>query len=151
MFDNTETDSLELLRFYPSLTAIDGFEDDLHERVRQVGRIPDHAFPLIVAVERLEGDGALALVSTHTPGKRLSAFFDKPGPRRGLNPSFVTGIATQVIKALTILQSKGDDLTHSAITPDRIVVTTGGHICVVEHVLGTSPSSPQSVCIAAVA
>jgi hypothetical protein len=136
MFDNTETDSLELLRFYPSLTAIDGFEDALHERVRQVGRIPDHAFPLIVAVERLEGDGALALVSTHTPGKRLSAFFDKPGPRRGLNPAFVTGIVTQVIKALTMLQSKGDDLTHSAITPDRIVVTTGGHICVVEHVLG---------------
>jgi hypothetical protein len=136
MFDNTETDSLELLRFYPSLTAIDGFEDALHERVRQVGRIPDHAFPLIVAVERLEGDGALALVSTHTPGKRLSAFFDKPGPRRGLNAAFVTGIVTQVVQALAMLQSKGDNLTHSAITPDRIVVTPGGRICVVEHVLG---------------
>jgi hypothetical protein len=138
MFDNTETDSLELLRFYPSLTAIDGFEDDLHERVRQVGRIPDHAFPLIVAVERLDGDGALALVSTHVPGKRLSAFFEKPGPRRGLNPSFVTGIVTQITQALTILQSKGDDITHSAITPDRIVVTTAGRICVVEHVLGSA-------------
>ena len=136
MFDNTETDSLELLRFYPSLTAIDGFEDALHERVRQIGRLPDHAFPLIVAVERLEGDGALALVSTHTPGKRLSAFFDKPGPRRGLNPAFVTGIVTQVIQALTVLQSKGDDVSHSALTPDRVVITTGGRICVVEHVLG---------------
>ena len=138
MFDNTETDSLELLRFYPSLTAIDGFEDDLHERVRTVGRIPDHAFPLIVAVERLDGDGALALVSTHVPGKRLSAFFDKPGPRRGLHPGFVTGICTQVIQALTVLQSKGEDITHSAITADRIVVTTGGRICVVEHVLGSA-------------
>jgi hypothetical protein len=136
MFDNTETDSLELLRFYPSLTAIDGFEDALHERVRQVGRLPDHAFPLIVAVERLEGDGALALVSTHTAGKRLSAFFDKPGPRRGLNPAFVTGIVTQVIQALTVLQSKGDGVTHGALTADRVVVTTGGRICVVEHVLG---------------
>ena len=136
MFDNTETDSLELLRFYPSLTAMAGFEEALHERVRQIGRIPDHAFPLIVAVERLEGDGALALVSTHTPGKRLSAFFDKPGPRRGLNPAFVTGIITQVTQALSLLQSKGDDITHSAVTPDRIVVTTGGRICVVEHVLG---------------
>ena len=64
MFDNSETDSLELLRFYPSLTEIEGFESDLHERVRQVGRIPDHAFPLIVAVERLEGDGALAIILT---------------------------------------------------------------------------------------
>jgi hypothetical protein len=136
MFDNTETDSLELLRFYPSLTAIDGFEDALHERVRQVGRLPDHAFPLIVAVERLEGDGALALVSTHTAGKRLSSFFDKPGPRRGLNPAFVTGIVTQVIQALTVLQSKGEDVTHGALTADRVVVTTGGRIRVVEHVLG---------------
>jgi hypothetical protein len=138
MFDNTETDSLELLRFYPSLTEIQGFESDLHERVRQVGRIPDHAFPLIVAVERLEGDGALALVSTHVPGKRLSVFFDKPGPRRGLTPSFVTGIVTQVAQALALLQSKGDDITHSAITPDRIVVGPGGRICVVEHVLGSA-------------
>ena len=136
MFDNTETESLELLRFYPSLTAIAGFEDALHERVRQVGRIPDHAFPLIVAVERLEGDGALALVSTHTPGKRLSAIFDRPGPRRGLNPAFVTGIVTQVIQALTVLQSKGDGIAHSALTPDRVVVNTGGRISVVEHVLG---------------
>jgi hypothetical protein len=138
MFDNTETDSLELLRFYPSLSAIEGFEADLHERVRQVGRIPDHAFPLIVAVERLEGDGALALVSTHVPGKRLSVFFEKPGPRRGLNPAFVTGVVTQLTEALTVLQSKGDDIAHSAITPDRIVVTTGGRICVVEHVLGAA-------------
>jgi PEGA domain-containing protein len=136
MFDNTETESLELLRFYPSLTAIDGFEQALHERVRQVGRLSDHAFPLIVAVERLEGDGALALVSTHTPGKRLSVFFDKPGPRRGLNPAFVTGIVTQIIQALTVLQSKGDDVTHGALTTDRVIITTGGRVCVVEHVLG---------------
>jgi hypothetical protein len=148
MFDNTETDSLELLRFYPSLTEIEGFESDLHERVRQVGRIPDHAFPLIVAVERLEGDGALALVSTHVPGKRLSVFFDKPGPRRGLTPSFVTGIVTQVAQALALLQSKGDDITHSTLTPDRIVVGPGGRISVVEHVLGSAlrrlnPSASQ--------
>ena len=138
MFDNTETESLELLRFYPSLSSIAGFEHALHERVRQVGRIPDHAFPLIVAVERLEGDGTLALVSTHIPGKRLSVFFDRPGPPRGLNPSFVTGIVAQIVQALTILQSKGDDITHSAITPERIIVTTGGRVCVVEHVLGSA-------------
>jgi hypothetical protein len=138
MFDNTETESLELLRFYPSLSSIAGFEHALHDRVRQVGRIPDHAFPLIVAVERLEGDGTLALVSTHIPGKRLSVFFDRPGPPRGLSPSFVTGIVTQIVQAMTVLQSKGDDITHSALTPERIIVTTGGRVCVVEHVLGSA-------------
>ena len=138
MFDNTDTDSLELLRFYPSLTAISGFEEALHERVRQVGRLADHAFPLIVAVERLEGDGALALVSTHVPGKRLSVFFDRPGPRNGLNPSFVTGIVTQVTQALVLLQGKGESIAHSAVTPERIIVTMGGRICVVEHVLGAA-------------
>ena len=138
MFDNTETESLELLRFYPSLSSIAGFEHALHERVRQVGRIPDHAFPLIVAVERLEGDGTLALVSTHIPGKRLSVFFDRPGPPRGLSPSFVAGIVSQIVQAMTVLQSKGDDITHSALTPERIIVTTGGRVCVVEHVLGSA-------------
>ena len=137
MFDNSGTDSLELLRFYPSLAAVAGFEEALRERVHQVGQIPDHTFPLIVAVERLEGDGALALVSTHVPGKRLSVIFDRPG-RRGLNPSFVTGMVTQVVKSLTLLQSKGRDVTHSAITPDRVVVTTSGRVCIVEHVLGSA-------------
>ena len=137
MFDNTGTDSLEMLRFHPSLAAVAGFEAALRERVEQVGRLPDHAFPLIVAVERLEGDGTLALVSTHIPGKRLSVFFDRPG-RRGLNPSFVTSMITQVVKALTILQSKGPNLTHSALTPDRVVVATNGRVCIVEHVLGSA-------------
>ena len=41
-----------------------------------------------------------------------------------------------MIKALAVLQSKGEDVTHSAITADRIVVGTGGRVCVVEHVLG---------------
>jgi hypothetical protein len=137
MFDNSGTDSLELLRFYPSLAAVAGFEEALRERVQQVGQIPDQTFPLIVAVERLEGDGALALVSTHVPGKRLSAVFDRPG-RPGLNPSFVTGMVTQVVRSLTVLQSKGRDVTHSAITPERVVVTASGHVCVVEHVLGSA-------------
>ena len=137
MFDNAGTDSLELLRFYPSLAAVPGFEEALSERVHQVGHIPDHGFPLIVAVERLEGDGALALVSTHVPGKRLSVIFDRPG-RRGLNPSFVTSMVTEVVRSLTLLQSKGRDVTHSAITPDRVVVTTSGRVCLVEHVLGSA-------------
>ena len=137
MFDNSGTDSLELLRFYPSLAAVAGFEEALRERVHQVGQIPDHTFPLIVAVERLEGDGTLALVSTHVPGKRLSVIFDRPG-RRGVNPSFVTGMVTQVVKSLTLLQSKGRDVTHSAITPDRVVVTTSGRVCIVEHALGSA-------------
>lgn len=137
MFDNAGTDSLELLRFYPSLAAVAGFEGALRERVHQVGQIPDHTFPVIVAVERLEGDGALALVSTHVPGKRLSIIFDRPG-RRGLNPAFVTGMVTQVVKSLTVLQSKGRDVTHSAITPDRVVVTMSGRVCIVEHVLGSA-------------
>ncbi len=137
MFDNSGTDPLELLRFHPSLAESAGFEEALRERVHQVGRIPDHAFSLIVAVERLDGDGTLGLVSTHIPGKRLSAFFDRPG-RRGLNPSFVTGVALQLVKSLTVLQGKGHDITHSTLTPDRVVVTAGGRVCIVEHVLGSA-------------
>jgi hypothetical protein len=138
MFDNTGTDSLELLRFHPPLAAIDGFEDALRDRVHHVGRVPDEAFPMIVAVERFEGDGALALVSTHTQGKRVSALFDRPGPRRGFNPSIVSAIVAQTVRALAVLQSKGDDVVHSAITQDRVVITPEGRICVTEHVLGAA-------------
>jgi hypothetical protein len=138
MFDNTDTEALELLRFNAALAATPGFEDALRERVRKLRLLTHAAFPLTRAVKRLESDGSLALVSTHMPGKRLSAVFTEPRHSEGLHPAFVTWVLSQVIQPLSILHAEGEDVAHGALTADRIILTPGGRVGVVEHVLGSA-------------
>ncbi|HEY5619826.1 MAG TPA: PEGA domain-containing protein [Vicinamibacterales bacterium] len=138
MFDNTDSDTLEMLRFHAPLVDTPGFEEVLHERVRRLGRLTHAAFPAIRAVERLETDGSLVLVSTYAPGRRLSAFLAEPRLGKGLHPAFVTWVVSQVIQPLSILQSAGDDVAHGALTADRVILTTDGRVRIGEHVLGSA-------------
>lgn len=138
MFDNTDSDPLEMLRFHADLADTPGFEEVLQERVRRLGRLTHTAFPLVRAVERLETDGALVLVSTYTTGKRLSALLSEPRPGQGLHPAFVAWVVSQVIQPLSMLQSEDHDFAHGALTADRIILTTDGRVRIVEHVLGSA-------------
>jgi hypothetical protein len=138
MFDNTDSDPLELLRFHPALSAAPEFEEVLRERVHRLRWLSDAAFPAVRAVERLDAEGTLALVSTHTPGKRLSAILAEPRSRNGLHPAFVTWIVRHTMQPLSILQSEGEDISHGALTADRVILTPGGRLCIAEHVLGSA-------------
>jgi hypothetical protein len=138
MFDNTDNEPLEVLRFNPGIAAMAGFEQALVERVQQLAGMTHSAFPAVRAVERLETDGSLALVSNHIPGKRLSAFFADSRLREGLSPAFVTAVLAQVVHAMSVLQSQGDDVAHCALTVDRVIVTAGARIRITEHVLGSA-------------
>ena len=136
MFDNTDSDALELLRFHSAIAAAPGFEEALRDRVRRVSRLPHAVFPPVRAVEHLDSDGSLALVSAYTPGKRLSGFFAEPRLRNVVHPGFVTWVVSQVLQPLSVLQSEGDDVTHSVLTADRVILTPDGQVRVAEHVLG---------------
>jgi hypothetical protein len=138
MFDNTDNEPLEVLRFNPRIAATAGFEQALVERVQQVAGMTHSAFPVVRAVKRLETDGSLALVSNHIPGKRLSAFFADPRLREGLSPAFVTAVLAQVVQSVSVLQSQGDDVAHCALTVDRVIVTAGARVRITEHVLGSA-------------
>lgn len=138
MFDNTDADPLEMLRFHAALADTPGFEDVLRDRVRRLGRLTHPAFPVIRAVDRLETDGSLVLVSTYAPGKRLSTLLTEPQLGGGLHPAFVTWVVSQVIQPLSLLQSGGADFAHGAMTADRIILTTDGRVRIVEHVLGSA-------------
>lgn len=137
MFDNAGTPSLELLRFRPELTAIPGFEAALRDRVRRLSSFQHASFPLVRAVQHLEGGDGLALVSEHAPGQRLSELFEQT-PRKGLNPRIVTWLLREVTACLAELQSQGADVAHGALTADRIVLSPEGSLRVVEHVLGSA-------------
>jgi serine/threonine-protein kinase len=137
MFDNTDSDALEMLRFHAALVDTPGFEEVLRDRVQRLGTLTHVAFPHVRAVDRLDTDGSLVLVSTYVPGKRLSSFLTEPRRGKGLHPAFVTWVIGQVIQPLSLLQAEGDDVVHGALNADRIVLTTDGRVRVVEHVLGS--------------
>ena len=131
MFDNSSAPSLELLRFRPTLTASPGFEVALRRRVERLSHFRHPSFATVRAVEYL-GDGeGLALLSNHTPGKRLS---DVLQDARG--PAFATALIQQLTPALDDLREYGEGSGHGALAPSRIVVTPEGRLMILEHVLG---------------
>jgi len=138
MFDHGDTDGLELLRFQPTLGGMPGFEEALRSRVERLARLRSPAFATIRAVERLESETSLALVSIHTPGRPVSAFFEQPRSARKVDPLFVTWMVREAIAALTTLHGAGADVAHGALNAERVLVTPEGHLKIVEHVLGAA-------------
>jgi PEGA domain-containing protein len=138
MFDNTAASSLELLRFRPALVSVPGFEAAVRDRVAQLALFQHTAFARVHAVKYLEGDEGLALVSTHTPGKRLSDMFQRPEGRGALHPAFAVWMIRQLTPALAALHSQGTGVAHGALSPERIVLTSSGRLVIVEHVLGAA-------------
>jgi len=131
MFDNTTASSLELLRFKPELGEGPGFAAALRQRVKDLA---DFAHPSIARVRKVEwlrdGEG-LALVSNHTPGRRLSEVIHK-----AVGPSFALELVRQIIPVLASLEQQGPEMAHGTLTPERIVVMPDGRLVLTEHVIG---------------
>ena len=137
MFDNSGTPSLELLRFRPEFGGASGFEDALRERVDALQPFDHPAFSQVRAVERLDS-GDLVLVSTVTTGKRVSEIFASGSPRPGVHPAFAAWFIRESVSAIAALQRQVDDMSHAALTADRIILSPNGRLVIVEHVLGAA-------------
>ena len=131
MFDNSDAPSLELLRFHPHLAQTPGFEAALREEVQRLAHFQHPAFARIRAVQRLEPDDDLALISNYTPGKRLSEVL-----HRTRGPEFAAALIRQLAPALALFQQHASGASHGLIDPERIVVSPEGRLTIVEHVVG---------------
>lgn len=130
MFDNSAAPSLELLRFRPDLADNLQFELALREQVQRLARFQHPAFARVRSVQRLEPDGDLALVSNHTPGKRLSEIL-----HRAHGPAFAAAMIHQLVPALVELQQQHPGAAHGLLGPDRVVVSPEARLTIVEHVV----------------
>jgi hypothetical protein len=131
MFDNSSAPSLELLRLRPDFASAPGFEEALRDRVRRLAQFRHPAFARVRAVQHLEPEDGLALISNYTPGKRLSEVL-----QRARGPECAAALIRQLTPALLLLHQHDTGLAHGALSLDRIVVTPEGRLTIVEHVLG---------------
>jgi len=133
MFDNTTSTPLELLRFKPEFADAPGFETALRQRVAALSGFDHASFATARAVRRLDTSEGLALVSDHTSGRRLS---DVLHLARG--PALATKLVLRLAPALAALADAGSGFAHGSLTADRIIVTPGGGLVIVEHVIGSA-------------
>jgi hypothetical protein len=133
ILDDRRLPSLELLRFHQELTAMPGFEVALRRRVARLRQFRDPSFAPVPAVEYLGGDRVLALLSPHTPGRRLSELL---GEARG--PGFATALVRELTPALASFHHQGDGIGHGALIASRIVITPEGRPVIVEHVMASA-------------
>ena len=131
MFDNSDAPSLELLRFRRELAESPAFEAALRERVQQLSQFQHPAFARVRAVQRLEPDDDLALISNTVPGKRLSEVL-----HRASGPQLAATLIRQLAPALVHLQQHEPGGAHGVLSADRIVVSPDGRLTIVEHVVG---------------
>jgi hypothetical protein len=131
MFDNSGAPSLELLRFRPDLAQASEFEPALREQLRRLSRFEHASFSRIRAVQRLEPDDDLALISHAISGKRLSEVL-----HRTRGPAYAATLIKQLAPALAIFQEHAHGISHGLLNPDRIVVAPDGRLTIVEHVVG---------------
>ena len=135
VFDPASATSLEVLRFTREFSESPDFEGGLLARVEAISNIKHPSLGTVQSVERLS-DTELALVSRHTPGRRVSELLPKAH-----GPAFALELIRLVTPALAALQRAGDDIVHGALSAERIVVTRDGRLVVLEHVMGSAIES----------
>jgi len=135
-FDEVTGTSLEHLRFKPEFGDAASFEGALRERVDQLRHLQHPAVAAVRMVERSEPGWELTLVSEHVRGHRLSSLIQKA---RG--PVFALEFLQQITPVMATMQKSGVNISHGAITADRIVFTDEGRLVVLEHVLGSALQS----------
>lgn len=136
MFDNSGRPPLELLRFRPALGDAPGFEAALRAQVQRLARFEHPAFATVRAVERLEPDDDLALVSSHAPGKRLSQIL-----HRARGPALAAALIKQLAPAIAQFQQQNPGVCCAVLNPDRIVVSPEARMTIVEHAVAAAIAS----------
>lgn len=143
--DPARHEPIELLCLRGELTAVPSFEFALRERVSHLAAFRHACYATVRSVERLKNPpAALVLVSDVTAGVRLSdvlAFAEQSTVPLDIDAALC--LLRQIVPALAKLHEQTPDVAHGALSPERIIVTPGARIVMVEHVLGAALSELQ--------
>ena len=122
------------------LTAVPSFEFALRERLSHLGSFSHACYGRVRSVERLKDPtSTLVLVSDTTVGMRLSEvlrFAEANDVTLDIDAALC--LLRQLVPAVAMLHENMPDIAHGAIGAERLIVTPGARLIVVEHVLGSA-------------
>jgi hypothetical protein len=138
--DRARNETVEMLCLRGELTAVPSFEFALRERVSHLAAFSHAAYGRVRSVERLKDPAStLALVSDVVPGQRLSEMLRvAEAADLTLDIDAALCLLRQLVPAVALLHENMPDIAHGAIGAERLIVTPGARIIVVEHVLGSA-------------
>lgn len=129
----------EILVLRDGFAPIPSFEFLVRERVNRLAHVRSDHFARVYDVEH-GGDGPkIALVSQSVSGVRLSRMLSIA--EQNLLPLDVESalcVIQQILTAMAQLHEDAPDACHGSLATERVVVTAGGSIVIVEHVLGAA-------------
>jgi PEGA domain len=138
--DRGRNEPVEMLCLRGELTSVPSFEFALRERVSRLAAFRHTCYGHVRTVERLKDSGStLALVSDATTGVRLSkllAFAERDNVPLDIDAALC--LLRQLVPAVALLHEHAPDVSHGAIAAERVIVTPGAHVILVEHVLGSA-------------
>ena len=138
--DRGRNEPVEMLCLRGELTSVPSFEFALRERVSRMAAFRHTCYAHVRTVERLKDSGStLALVSDATTGVRLSRlleFAEQDSVTLDIDAALC--LLRQLVPAVALLHEHAPDVSHGAIAAERVIVTPGAHVMLVEHVLGSA-------------
>jgi PEGA domain-containing protein len=138
--DRGRNEPVEMLCLRGELTSVPSFEFALRERVSRMAAFRHTCYAHVRTVERLKDSGStLALVSDATTGVRLSRLLEfAEQDNVTLDIDAALCLLRQLVPAVALLHEHAPDVCHGAIAAERVIVTPGAHVMLVEHVLGSA-------------
>jgi PEGA domain len=138
--DRARNETVEMLCLRSDLTAVPSFEFALRERVSHLAAFNHGCFAHVRSVDRLkDAASTLALVSDATAGVRLSEILRfAEAADLTLDIDAALCLLRQLVPAVAMLHENMPDIAHGAIAAERLIVTSGARLIVVEHVLGSA-------------
>ena len=139
--DRARNEPVEMLCLRGELTAVPSFEFALRERVSHLAAVPPRLLRARAQRRAAEGSGvdAGAGVRRH---RRHAAVGDPARSRKRADVTLDIDAALcllrQLVPAVAMLHENMPDIAHGAIAAERLIVTPGARLIVVEHVLGSA-------------
>ena len=138
--DRARNETVEMLCLRGELSAVPSFEFALRERLSHLASFSHACYGHVRSVERLKDPAStLALVSDVTVGIRLSeilGFAEAADVTLDIDAALC--LLRQLVPAVAMLHENMPDIAHGAIAAERLIITPGARVIVVEHVLGSA-------------
>jgi hypothetical protein len=138
--DRARHETVEMLCLRGELTAVASFEFALRERLSHLAAFSHGCYGRVRSVDRLKDPAStLALASDVTAGLRLSEMLRfSEAAHVTLDIDAALCLLRQLVPAVALLHENMPNIAHGAIAPERLVVTQGARLIVVEHVMGSA-------------